>query len=80
MSVAGSRSLPWVELRSRWQELADRHGLSIAQRLAGSYGIRPKSQALAYKTLITQEMLKKGFLRLELLHLLAHTPDVLEIS
>ncbi|WP_390129273.1 aminotransferase class III-fold pyridoxal phosphate-dependent enzyme [Synechococcus sp. HIMB2401] len=70
-----------LQLRSRWQELADRHGLCITHNglpaLAG-FAIQ-SSQALAYKTLITQEMLKKGYLAATSCYTcLAHTPDVLE--
>jgi glutamate-1-semialdehyde 2,1-aminomutase len=70
-----------LELRRRWQELADRHGLSISQNglpaLTG-FAIQ-SSQALEYKTLITQEMLKKGYLAATSCYAcLAHTPDVIE--
>ena len=70
-----------LQLRSRWQELADRHGLRITHNglpaLTG-FAIQ-SSQALAYKTLITQEMLKKGYLAATSCYTcLAHTPDVLE--
>ena len=53
-----------LELRRHWQQLADSHGLSINHvglpALAGFSINSPRS--LKYKTLITQEMLKKGFL------------------
>lgn len=70
-----------LELRTRWQELADRHGLSISHSglpaLAGFAFHSPK--ALAYKTLITQEMLKKGYLAATSCYTcLAHTPDIIE--
>jgi len=70
-----------LELRRRWQELADRYGLSISHNglpaLTG-FAIQ-SSQALAYKTLITQEMLKKGYLAGTSCYLcLAHTPDVID--
>lgn len=70
-----------LELRGRWQELADRHSLSISHNglpaLTG-FAIQ-SSQALAYKTLITQEMLKKGYLAATSCYIcLAHTPDVIE--
>ncbi|MBK5276970.1 MAG: aminotransferase class III-fold pyridoxal phosphate-dependent enzyme [Desulfuromonadales bacterium] len=52
------------QIRQRWQQLADRHGISIAHwglpALAGFTINSPN--ALAYKTLITQEMLSKGYL------------------
>jgi len=48
----------------RWQALADEHGLKIAHwglpALAG-FSIESEN-ALAYKTLITQELLLKGYL------------------
>lgn len=52
------------KMRSGWQKLADAHQLRIA--IAGipalsTYSFASKD-ALAYKTLITQEMLEKGFL------------------
>lgn len=52
----------WI--RDRWQQLADSHGLKIDHwGLPAMTGYTFQSQnALAYKTLITQEMLAKGFL------------------
>jgi glutamate-1-semialdehyde 2,1-aminomutase len=51
-------------ISSQWQNLADKHGLSISTwglpALSGYTFNAP--DALAYKTLITQEMLKKGYL------------------
>jgi glutamate-1-semialdehyde 2,1-aminomutase len=51
-------------IRKGWQSLADKYGLEIEQwgipALAGFTFKSP--HALAYKTLITQEMLKKGYL------------------
>ena len=52
------------KMREGWQKLADSHNLSIS--ISGipslsTYGFNSKS-ALEYKTFITQEMLKKGFL------------------
>jgi glutamate-1-semialdehyde 2,1-aminomutase len=52
------------KMRQGWQKLADHHKLSIT--IAGipslsTYGFNSKN-ALAYKTYVTQEMLKKGFL------------------
>ena len=52
------------KMRNGWQKLADAHQLSIA--ISGipalsTYGFDSKD-AMAYKTLITQEMLNKGFL------------------
>ena len=70
-----------LELRSQWQALADRHGLKITHNglpaLTG-FAIQ-SSQALAYKTLITQEMLKRGYLAATSCYVsLAHQPDVIE--
>jgi len=70
-----------LELRCRWQELADRHGLSISPNgLPALTGFAFQSpQALAYKTLISQEMLKKGYLAATSCYTsLAHTSDVIE--
>lgn len=70
-----------LELRRRWQELADRHGLSISHNgLPALTGFAFQSpQALMYKTLISQEMLKKGYLAATSCYTcLAHTPDVIE--
>jgi glutamate-1-semialdehyde 2,1-aminomutase len=69
-----------LELRTRWQELADRHDLSIRHNglpaLTGFAFRSPK--ALEYKTLITQEMLKHGYLAATSCYTcLAHTPDVI---
>ena len=70
-----------LELRWRWQELADRHGLSISHNglpaLTGFTFQSPK--ALEYKTLISQEMLKKGYLAATSCYTsLAHTTEVVE--
>ena len=53
-----------IEIRRRWQELADRHELIISHSgLPALTGFSFESDnALAYKTLITQEMLSKGYL------------------
>ena len=70
-----------LELRRCWQELADRHGLRISHNgLPALSGFAIQSpQALAYKTLITQEMLKRGYLAgTSCYTCLAHTPDVIE--
>jgi len=69
-----------LQLRALWQELAECHGLSIIHNgLPALTGFAFHSpQALAYKTLITQEMLKKGYLASTSCYsCLAHTPDVL---
>lgn len=65
----------------RWQALAQKHALKV--NVAGlpaiaSFGF-DGTNALAYKTLITQEMLGKGYLASNLIFSsLAHTPDVVE--
>ena len=53
-----------LQVRSRWQALADQHHLEISHfGLAALAGYAFMSEnALAYKTYITQEMLKAGFL------------------
>ena len=70
-----------LKLRRRWQELADCHGLSIRHSgLLALTGFAFNSKkALEYKTLITQEMLKKGYLAATSCYIcLAHTSDVIE--
>jgi len=68
-------------IMARWQTLAHKHGLKI--NVAGlpsiaSFGV-DSPNALAYKTLITQEMLGKGYLSSNLIFSsLAHTPDVVD--
>jgi len=69
------------EVRRGWQTLADRHGLEIDHwGLPALAGFTIKSpNALAYKTLITQEMLKRGYLASNSLYSSTqHTPEVLE--
>jgi len=70
-----------LELRRRWQQLADRHGISISHNgLPALTGFAIQSEnALKYKTLITQEMLKRGYLASTSCYTsLAHTPDVID--
>lgn len=67
--------------KRRWQELADKYGLKITQwgiaPLAG-YNFDSKNH-LAYKTYITQEMLKKGFLAGNSMYTcIAHTPEIID--
>ena len=70
-----------TDIMARWQTLAHKHGLKI--NVAGlpsiaSFGV-DSPNALAYKTLITQEMLGKGYLSSNLIFSsLAHTPDVVD--
>jgi glutamate-1-semialdehyde 2,1-aminomutase len=68
------------QIRSRWQALADAYGIAIEHwglpALTG-FTVRSKN-ALAYKTLITQEMLAKGFLAGNSVYVcIAHTPEVI---
>lgn len=70
-----------LDNKKRWQALADKYGLKINQwgipALAGYTFDSPN--ALAYKTYITQEMLKQGYLAGNSLYpCLAHTPDILD--
>ena len=53
-----------LEIRGRWQKLAAQYGLTISHwGLPALTGFTIQSEnALAYKTLITQEMLGKGYL------------------
>jgi glutamate-1-semialdehyde 2,1-aminomutase len=70
-----------LELRSQWQALADRHGLAISHNgLPALTGFAIQSDnALKYKTLITQEMLKRGYLAGTSCYTsLAHTHEVIE--
>ncbi len=67
------------DIKNSWQQLADRHGLSIDQwgmpALAGFSFSGPN--ALAYKTFVTQEMLAKGYLAGNCVYACtAHTPEV----
>lgn len=64
-----------------WQELADKYGLQIEQwgipALAG-YTFKSKNY-LAYKTFVTQEMLKKGYLAgTSMYTCIAHTPEIID--
>jgi glutamate-1-semialdehyde 2,1-aminomutase len=70
-----------LELRRQWQTLADRHGIIISHNgLPGLTGFAIQSEnALKYKTLITQEMLKRGYLAGTSCYTsLAHTPEVVD--
>jgi len=67
-------------IKANWQKLANKYDLSINQwgipALAG-FTIKSK-HALAYKTLITQEMLKKGYLAGNSVYVCTeHTSDVI---
>ena len=68
-----------LNIRQGWQKLADKHGLSISHwGLAALTGFTINSEnALAYKTLITQEMLAKGYLAGNSVYVcIEHTPEV----
>ena len=70
-----------LDNKRRWQALADKYGLEIEQwgipALAG-YTFKSPNH-LAYKTYITQEMLKKGFLAGNSMYTcIAHTPDIID--
>ena len=69
-----------LKIRQGWQDLADRHGLGIDHwGLPALTGFTFRSpNALAYKTLITQDMLAKGYLAGNSVYVCTeHTPDVL---
>ena len=68
-----------LNIRERWQKLADKHGLVVSHwGLPALTGYTFKSNnALAYKTLITQEMLAKGYLASNSVYVSTeHTPEV----
>jgi glutamate-1-semialdehyde aminotransferase len=70
------------KMQAGWQSLADSHKLSIS--LAGIPALSTYSfnseNALAYKTLVTQEMLKKGFLASTNFYACTeHTDDMFEL-
>ncbi len=68
-------------IRGCWQQVADRHKLAIDHSglpALATFSF-PGANALAYKTLITQEMLALGFLAATGTYAcLAHTPEVIE--
>ena len=69
------------EIRQRWQRLADRHGIGISHwGLPALTGFTVNSpNALAYKTLITQEMLAKGYLAGNSVYVCTeHTTEIVE--
>jgi glutamate-1-semialdehyde 2,1-aminomutase len=68
-----------LNIRQGWQKLADKYGLKISHwGLAALTGFSFQSErALAYKTLITQEMLAKGYLAGNSVYVcIEHTPEV----
>lgn len=69
-----------LDIRAGWQQLADKHGLAIDHwGLPALTGYTFKSKnALAYKTLISQEMLAKGYLASNSVYVCTeHTPEVI---
>jgi len=70
-----------IDIRERWQKLADWYGLKIVHQglpALASFSIDSKN-TLAYKTLITQEMLSKGYLAGNSIYVCTeHTTDILE--
>jgi glutamate-1-semialdehyde 2,1-aminomutase len=67
-------------IRAAWQQLADKHGLKIDHwGIPALTGFTFKSEnALAYKTLITQEMLAKGYLASNSVYVCTeHTQEVI---
>jgi glutamate-1-semialdehyde 2,1-aminomutase len=70
-----------LAIRRRWQELADQHGLAISHwGLPALTGFSFQSvNALAYKTLLTQEMLAKGYLASNSVYVCTeHTSEVVD--
>lgn len=70
-----------ISVANRWSELAQKHGISIS--LSGIKALPVFSfnsaKALEYKTLLTQEMLARGFLATTSLYAsVAHTPELVE--
>ena len=70
-----------LNIRERWQQLADKHRLGISHwGLPALTGYTFQSDnALAYKTLITQEMLAQGYLASNCVYVSTeHTTEVVE--
>lgn len=70
-----------LSIKDRWQKLADRHGIQISQwglpSLTGFTFV--SDQALVYKTLVTQEMLGRGYLASNSVYVSTqHTPEVVD--
>lgn len=70
-----------TDVQARWAALAEKHGLKI--NLAGIPALASFAfggpNALAYKTLLTQEMLAKGYLASTALYVCTeHTPDLVD--
>jgi glutamate-1-semialdehyde 2,1-aminomutase len=70
-----------LSIRQKWQSLADQFGLAITHwGLPALTGFTfQSSNALAYKTLITQEMLAKGYLAGNSVYVcIEHTPEIVD--
>ncbi|MBT4530771.1 MAG: aminotransferase class III-fold pyridoxal phosphate-dependent enzyme [Phycisphaerae bacterium] len=70
-----------LDIRNKWQELADTHGLEIEHwGLPALTGFTfTGKNAIAYKTLITQEMLQSGYLAGNCVYACtAHTDEIIE--
>jgi len=70
-----------LQIRQAWQRLADKHGLKIDHwGLPALTGFTFQSpDALAYKTLVTQEMLTKGYLAGNSVYVcIEHTAELVE--
>jgi glutamate-1-semialdehyde 2,1-aminomutase len=70
-----------LNIRECWQQLADKHGLGVSHwGLPALTGYTFQSDnALAYKTLITQEMLAQGYLASNCVYVSTeHTKDVVD--
>jgi glutamate-1-semialdehyde 2,1-aminomutase len=70
-----------LNIRKGWQTLADKHGLEIShwgQSALTGYSFLSEN-ALAYKTLVTQEMLAKGYLAGNSVYVcINHTKEVVD--
>lgn len=70
-----------INITAKWKALAGKHGLSITTNgLPALTGFSfDASNALAYKTLLTQEMLAKGYLAgTSVYTCIEHTPDIVD--
>ena len=70
-----------LNIREGWQKLANKYGLGISHwGLPALTGFTINSEnALIYKTLITQEMLAKGYLAGNSVYIcIEHTPEIIE--
>ncbi len=70
-----------LQVGARWKKLAEKHGIQLQQwGLPALTGYTFQSpNALAYKTLVTQEMLAKGYLAANSVYVCTeHTPDIVD--